>query len=63
MLRKRNYSFFRKPSKKYDILLVLTKMKINNREIAGTESIRFLGFLLGKKLSLKPHIKYIENKI
>ena len=63
MLRKRKYSFFHKPSKKYDVLLVLPKMKINNREIVGTESIKFLGVLLGKKLSWKPHIKYIENKI
>ena len=57
------YSFFHKPSKKDDIPLVLPKLNINNREIARTESIKFLGVFLDENLSWKTHIKYIENKI
>ena len=41
----------------------LTKLNINNNEIARTESIKFLGVLLDENLSWKTHIKYIENKI
>ena len=67
MKKKNKYSFFHKPSKKDDILLVLPKLNINNREFAWTESIKFLGVLLDKNLNWKAnwktHIKCIENKI
>ena len=62
-VRKSKYSFFRKPSKKDNIPLVLPKLNINNNEIARTESINFLGVLLDENLRWKTHIKYIENKI
>ena len=62
-VKKNKYSFFHKPSKKYDIPLFLPKLNINNREFAGAESIKFLGVLLDENLSWKTHIKYIENKI
>ena len=38
-------------------------MNMNNREIVGTESIKFIGIFLDENPSWKPHIKYIENKI
>ena len=62
-VKKNKYSFFDKPSKKDDIPLILPNLNINNREIARTESIKFLGVLLDKNLTWKTHIKYIENKI
>ena len=62
-VRKTKSSFFHKPSKKDDIPLVLPKLNINNREIARTESIKFIGVLLDENLSWKTYIKYIENKI
>ena len=62
-VRKSKYSFFRKPSKKDNIPIVLPKLNINNNEIARTESINFLGVLLDENLRWKTHIKYIENKI
>ena len=49
-VRKSKYSFFRKPSKKDNIPLVLPKLNINNNEIARTESINFLGVLLDENL-------------
>ena len=36
---------------------------MNNSEIARSESIKFLGVLLGEELGWKTHRKYIENKI
>ena len=62
-VKKNKYLFFHKPSEKDDIPLVLPKLNINNREIARTESIKFLGVLLEENLSWKTHKKYIENKI
>ena len=44
-LQRINEWFFHKPSKKDDIPLVLPKLNINNREIARTGSIKFLGVL------------------
>ena len=57
------YSFFRKPSKRDDIPLLLPKLNINNSEIERSECLRFLGVLLDKNLCWKEHIKYIESKI
>ena len=62
-VKKTKYSFFHKPTKTDDISLVLPKLNINNREIARTESIKFLGIFLDENLSWKTHIKYIKNKI
>ena len=56
-VKKTKYSFFHKPSKKSDIPLVLPKLNINNREIARTESIKFLGALFDENLSWKTDIK------
>ena len=60
------YSFFHKPSKKYDIPLRLPKLIINNYEnyeIQREESIKFLGVLIDQHLTWKEHIKLTENKI
>ena len=62
-VKKDKYLFFHKPSKKDDIPLVISKLNINNSEIAQTESIKFLGVLLDENQSWKTHIKHIENKI
>ena len=61
--KKTKYSFFHKRSKKEDIPLLLPKLKINNYEVKRAESIQFLGVLLVKNLTWKPHIKHIENKV
>ena len=62
-VEKAEYSFFHKPSKKDNIPLCLPKLIINNYEIQGEESIKFLGVLLGQHLTWKKHIKLTENKI
>ena len=46
------FFFFHKRSKKDDIPLSLSKPKINNYEIKRVESIKFLGVLLDKNLTL-----------
>ena len=45
-LTKTKYSFFHKPSKKDNILLVLQRLCICNNEIKRSESIKFLGIFL-----------------
>ena len=60
---KTKYSFFHKPSKKDNILLVLPKLSICNNEIKRSESIKFLGVFLDENLTWKDHIRYLENKI
>ena len=55
IVKKTKYSFSHKPSKKDNIPLVLSKLNINNNEIARTESINFLGVLLDENLSWKTH--------
>ena len=62
-MEKAKYSFFHKPSKKYDIPLRLTKLAINSYEIQRKESIKFLGVLLDQYLTWKEHTKRTENKI
>ena len=57
------YSFFHKPSKKYDIPIRLPKLIINNYEIQREECIKFLGVLLNQHLTWKEHIRLTENKI
>ena len=47
---KTKYSFFHKPSKKDNILLVLPKLSICNNEIKRSESIKFLGVFLDENL-------------
>ena len=56
-------SFFRKPSKKDDIPLMLQNLTISNHVIERQEFIKFLGVLLDENLNWKEHIKYTENKI
>ena len=43
---KTKYSFFHKPSKKDNVLLVLQRLCICNNEIKRSESIKFLGIFL-----------------
>ena len=62
-VEKAKYSFFHKPSKKYDIPLRLPKLAINSYEIQRKESIKFLGVLLDQYLTWKEHTKRTENKI
>ena len=62
-VEKTKYSFFHKPSKKDDIPFRLPKLIINNYQIQGEESIKFLGVLLDQHLTWKEHIKRTENKI
>ena len=62
-VRKTKYSFFRKPSKRKDIPLLLAKLNVNNSEIERSECLKFLGVLLDENLCWKGHIKYIESKI
>ena len=59
---KAKYSFFHKPSKKDNILLLLPKLNINNSEIERPECLKFLGVFLDENLCWKEHIKYIESK-
>ena len=61
---KPKYSFFYKPSKKNDMLL-LPKLNIYNSEIERSECLKFigLGLLLNENLCWKEHIKYNESKI
>ena len=60
---KTKQSFFNKPNKRDDILLLLPKLNINNSEIERSECLKFLGVLLDENLCWKEHIKYIESKI
>ena len=62
-VEKTKYSFFHKPSKKDDIPFRLPKLIINNYQIQGEESVKFLGVLLDQHLTWKEHIKRTENKI
>ena len=50
-----NTRFSTSLEKKDDIPLILEKLNINNREIARTESIKFLGILLDGNLSWKTY--------
>ena len=62
-LSKIKHSFFHKPSKRDDNLLLLPKLNINNSEIERSECLKFLGLLLDENLCWKEHIIYIESKI
>ena len=57
------YSLFHKPSRRYDLPLLLPKLLIKRHQVERVESIKFLGVLLDECLSWKDHIKYIENKV
>ena len=61
--KKTKYSCFHKPSKKDDILLMLSKLTISNHVIERQEFIKFLGVVLDENLNWKEHIKHTENKI
>ena len=61
--RKTKYSFFHKPSKKYDIHLMLPKLTISNHVIERQEFITFLEVILDENRNWKEHIKHTKNKI
>ena len=60
---KAKYSFFHKPSKNDDNLLMLPKLAISNHAIERQEFIKFLELLLDENLNWKEHVRYTENKI
>ena len=60
---KTKHSLFHKPSKEYDIPLMLPKLTISNHVIDRQEFIKMLGVLLDENLNWKEHIKYTENEI
>ena len=53
---KAKYSFFHKPNKKDNILLVLPDLSLCNNEIKRSESINFLGVFLDEKLTQKDRL-------
>ena len=59
---KTKYSLFRKPSRKDDLPLLLTRLLIKKHKVEKVKSIKFLGVLLDENLSWKDHIKYIATK-
>ena len=61
--KKTKHSLFHKPSKEYDIPLMLPKLTISNHVIDRQEFIKMLGVLLDENLNWKEHIKYTENEI
>ena len=61
-VEKTKYSLFHKPSPRDYLPLLLPKLLIKNHKVERVESVKFLGALLDENLSLKYHIKYIENK-
>ena len=56
------FSLFHKSGKKYSIPSHLLTLKINNHDIERVNTMKSLYVLLDN-LSLKEHIKYLENKI
>ena len=60
---KTKFSLFHKPSRKDDLSLLLPRLLIQKHKVESLKSIKFLGVLLNQNLSLKYHIKYIENKV
>ena len=56
-------SLFHKPSKTDNLLLLLPKVLINDKEVERVVSIKFLGILFDEHLSWKEQIRYTENKI
>ena len=60
MLKKQNVPFFHKPSKKYDILLMLPKLAISSH-VTERQELIILGVLLYENLNWKEHIKFTEN--
>ena len=62
MLKKQVLFFFKKPSNKDNIPLLLPNLTINNHKIKQEESIKFQVVLLNENLTWKKHLKKSENK-
>ena len=62
-IKNRKYTLFHKYSIKDKIPLKLPMLKIENKVIEKTQSIKFLGVMLDKNVSWKYHIKTVENKL
>ena len=56
------YSFFHKPSKKDDILLMLRNLTVRNHVIERQVFIKFLEVLIDENLNWKEHIKYYRKQ-
>ena len=62
-IKNRKYTLFHKYPIKDKIPLKLPMLKIENKVIEKTQSIKFLGVMLDKNVSWKYHIKTVENKL
>ena len=60
---KTKFTFFHKPREKDNLPLKLPTLKINQKEIKRTSSIKFLGIMIDENLSWNDHIQIIENKL
>ena len=55
---KTNYLLIHNKKQSYNI-----NLKINNKEIQCLNTIKYLGVVIDHRLSWKPHIEYIRNKV
>ena len=62
-VKKTNFSFFQKSSKKDNILLRLPNLNINGFTIERESSTKFLGVWIDENLTWRYHIHIVENKI
>ena len=62
-INKIKYTLFYKYSIEEKIILKLPTLKIGNKVIEKTPSIKFLGVMLDENVSWKYHIKTVENKL
>ena len=62
-IKNRKYTLFHKYSIKDKIPLKLPTLKIGNKVIEKTPSIKFLGVMLDENVSWRYHIKTVENKL
>ena len=62
-ITKTKYTLFHKYSIKDKIPLKLPTLKIGNKVIEKTPSIKFLGVMLDENVSWRYHIKTVENKL
>ena len=62
-IKKTKYTLFHKYSIKDKIPLKLPTLKIGNKVIEKTPSIKFLGVMLDENVSWRYHIKTVENKL
>ena len=62
-IKKAKYTLFHKYSIKDKISLKLSTLKIGNKVIEKTPSMKFLGVMLDENIYWKYHIKTVENKL